>query len=307
MNLLLRRVIQVPLVALLVASLCFFLMRLLPGSPFDRERAGSAAARVAMDARYHLDQPLPMQYLYWLGEVLRGDLGPSLKYRSHTVNDILAQTLPVSGMLGLLAFGVAMGVGLPVGAWAALRPGSWADWGGAFLVLLGVCVPSFIVGPVLVLVFALKLGWFPAALWGGFMNSVLPVVALGLFFAARVGRLTREGVGEALRSEFIRAVRAKGLSDSQILIRHAFRLGFMPVLSYCGPMLADLLTGSFVVETVFQIPGTGTFFINAFNNKDYTMIVGITLVYAVLLLGLNLVVDLLYVWLDPRVRRGDFA
>lgn len=302
MNFLLRRLIQVPLVALLVASLCFFLMRILPGSPFDKERAGSAAAKAVTDAKYHLDQPLPLQYLHWLGDVARGDLGPSLKYRNHSVNDILAQTLPVSFALGWLAFGVALGAGIPLGAWAALRPGSWGDWGAAFLVLLGVCVPSFIIGPLLVLVFALKLGWFPAALWGGVWNAVLPVAALGLFFAARVARLTREGITEALRSEFIRTARAKGLSEVQILTRHAFRIGILPVVSYCGPMLADLLTGSFVIETVFQIPGTGTFFINAFNNKDYTMIVGITLLYALLLLTLNLVVDLAYAWLDPRVR-----
>jgi len=302
MNFLIRRLVQVPLVALLVASLGFFLMRILPGSPFDRERVGAAAAKASIEAKYRLDQPLPMQYLQWLGDVVRGDLGPSMKYRNHSVNDILAQTVPVSFALGWLAFGVAMGVGVPMGAWAAIRPGSGGDWGAAFLVLLGVCVPSFIVGPLLVLVFALKLGWFPAALWGGLMNAVLPVTALGLFFAARVARLAREGISEALRSEFIRAVRSKGVSEYQVLTRHAFRIGVLPVLSYCGPMLADLLTGSFVIETVFQIPGTGTFFINAFNNKDYTMIVGITLLYALLLLCLNLVVDLAYAWLDPRVR-----
>ena len=302
MNFVLRRLIQVPFVALLVASLCFFLMHILPGSPFDRERAGPAAAKAAVEARYHLDKPLPVQYLYWLSDVVRGDLGPSLKYRNHSVNDILAQTLPVSFTLGWLAFGVALGVGVPLGAWAALRPGSWGDWCAAFLVLLGVCVPSFIVGPLLILVFSLKLGWFPAALWGGVSNAVLPVTALGLFFAARVARLAREGITETLRSEFIMAVRAKGAGEFRVLTRHAFRTGLLPVVSYCGPMLADLLTGSFVIETVFQIPGTGTFFINAFNNKDYTMIVGITLLYAVLLLSLNLIVDLAYAWLDPRVR-----
>ncbi len=302
MNFLLRRLVQIPLVALFVASLCFFLMRILPGSPFDKERAGTEAAKAATAAKYHLDQSLPKQYLLWLADVGRGDLGPSLKYRNHSVNDILSQSFPVSFTLGWLAFGVALGVGLPMGAWAAIRVGSWGDWGAAFLVMLGVCVPPFIVGPLLVLIFALKLNWFPAAFWGGTLNAILPVTALGLFFSARVARLAREGIGEALRSEFIRAVRAKGVSEFAILTRHAFRLGLLPVLSYCGPMLADLLTGSFVVESVFQIPGTGTFFINAFNNKDYTMIVGITLVYAGLLLVLNLGVDLAYGWLDPRVR-----
>lgn len=302
MKFVIRRLIQVPLVALLVATLCFFLMRILPGSPFDKERAGAAAAKAAMEAKYRLDRPLVVQYVYWLGDVIRGDLGPSMKYRNHSVNDILAQTLPVSAALGWLAFGVALGVGVPMGAWAAVRTGSWGDWGAAFLVVLGVCVPSFIVGPLLVLVFALKLGWFPAALWGGVANTILPVTALGLYFSARIARLAREGIAEALRSEFIRAVRSKGVTEFQLLIRHAFRIGMLPVLSYCGPMLADLLTGSFVIETVFQIPGTGTFFINAFNNKDYTMIVGITLLYALLLLGLNLVVDLTYALLDPRVR-----
>jgi len=302
MNYLSRRLLQVPVVALLVATLCFFLMRMLPGSPFDKERAGSPAAKAATAAKYHLDQPLPKQYFLWLADVCRGDLGPSLKYRNHTVNDILAQTFPVSFTLGWLAFGVAMGTGIPIGAWAAVRHGGVGDWGAAILVVFGVCIPPFIVGPLLVLVFALKLGWFPAAFWGGIGNTVLPTVALGLYFAARIARLTREGLEEALRSDFIRAVRSKGLSDFRILTHHAFRIGILPVISYCGPMLADLLTGSFVVETVFQIPGTGTFFINAFNNKDYTMIVGITLVYALLLLTLNLIVDLTYAWLDPRIR-----
>ena len=302
MNYFIRRLVQVPLVAVLVATACFFLMRALPGSPFDRERAGAPAAKAILDAKYHLDRPWPVQYLYWFGEVLRGDLGPSMKYRNHSVNDILAESLPVSLALGCLAFMVSLGVGITVGAWAAMRPGSWGDGLATFLVLAGVCVPSFIVGPLLVLVFALRLGWFPPALWGGFANAVLPVTALSLYFAARVARLAREGIREVLRSEFIRAVRAKGLTEFQVLTRHALRLGLLPVLSYCGPMLADLLTGSFVVETVFQIPGTGTFFINAFNNKDYTMIVGITLLYASLLLGLNLLVDLAHAGLDPRVR-----
>ena len=298
----LRRILFFVPLLLVISMLSFGLLRLAPGGPFDRERApASAEIERQLRARYHLDEPVPVQYVRWLGDALRGDLGLSLKYRNHSVADIILQGLPVSLTLGLLGFGFAIGVGVPVGFFTAMQRGGWADWGGSFLVLVGICVPGFVVGPLLVMVFALELRWFPAALWGSPMQAVLPMIALGLYFAGRVARLMREGMAQTLRSEFIRTARAKGLGEPAILMRHAFRLAVMPVVSYSGPMLADLLTGSFVVESIFQIPGIGVFIVDSSRSRDYPLVIGLVLLYAVLLLVLNLAVDLAYGLLDPRV------
>ena len=298
----LRRILFFVPLLLVISMLSFGLLRLAPGGPFDRDRApASAEIERQLRARYHLDEPIPVQYVRWLGDALRGDLGLSLKYRNHSVADIILQGLPVSLTLGLLGFGFAIGIGVPVGFFTAMRRGGWADWGGSFLVLVGICVPGFVVGPLLVMVFALELRWFPAALWGSPMQAVLPMIALGLYFAGRVARLMREGMAQTLRSEFIRTARAKGLGEPAILMRHAFRLAVMPVVSYSGPMLADLLTGSFVVESIFQIPGIGVFIVDSSRSRDYPLVIGLVLLYAVLLLVLNLAVDLAYGLLDPRV------
>lgn len=232
----LRRILFFVPLLLVISMLSFGLLRLAPGGPFDRERApASAEIERQLRARYHLDEPVPVQYVRWLGDALRGDLGLSLKYRNHSVADIILQGLPVSLALGLLGFGFAIGVGVPVGFFTAMRRGGWADWGGSFLVLVGICVPGFVVGPLLVMVFALELRWFPAALWGSPMQAVLPMVALGLYFAGRVARLMREGMAQTLRSEFIRTARAKGLGEPAILMRHAFRLAVMPVVRTADP------------------------------------------------------------------------
>ncbi len=301
----LRRILFLIPLLLLISLLAFLLLRLAPGGPFDRERApASEEIERQLRARYHLDEPVSRQYLRWLGAAVRGDLGLSLKYRNHSVSEIIRDGLPVSLMLGLLSFGFAAGFGVPLGFYAAVRRGAWADWGASLVALVFICVPSFVIGPLLVLVLGLKFGWFPVGLWGAPLQAVLPMVALGLFFGGRVARLMREGMTQALQSEFIRTARAKGLSEFAILTRHALRLAIMPVVSYSGPMLADLLTGSFVVENLFQIPGIGVFMVNSSLSRDYPMVVGLVLLYAVLLLVLNLVVDLTYSLLDPRVRLG---
>jgi oligopeptide transport system permease protein len=300
---LIRRLLAVPILVWLIATLTFALLRAAPGSPFDRHRAPSSKeVEKALLAKYHMDEPLWRQYVRYMGDLLRGDLGPSLKYRNHSVNDVIRQSLPISMTLGLLGFGVALGVGIPAGFAAAAWRGGWSDWLNAFLVVAGVCIPAFVLGPFLILVFGLWLRWFPAGLWGAWEHAVLPMCALGVFFAARVSGLMKEGMLEAMSSPFIQAARAKGLNRFQTLLRHALRIALLPVLSYSGPMLADLLTGSFVVENVFQIPGTGAFFVNSFFNRDYPVMMGMTLVYSVLLLGLNLAVDFGYAWMDPRVR-----
>ncbi len=301
----LHRLLLIPVLVWIVATLAFFLMRAAPGGPFDRERApASKEVEAALKARYHLDESLGRQYLRFLAGLATGDLGPSFKYRHHSVNDILAQALPVSLTLGWLAFGTALGIGIPAGFLGAVYRGRWPDWGGSLLVLAGVCIPTFVLAPLLVLFFSLKLGWLPVALWGSLPQVLLPTFALGLYFAARVSRLLREGLSETLRAPFILTARAKGLGEFQLLLRHALRPSLLPVVSYCGPMLADLLTGSFVIERVFQIPGTGAFFVNSFFSRDYPMMVGLVIVYSALLLLLNLATDLAYRWLDPRVRHA---
>ena len=315
----LRRLLLILPLTWVIVTLAFFLVRVAPGGPFDRERKpASLAVERALAEKYHLDESLFSQYLRFLGlkwerqpeggwqrapgGLIAGDLGLSLKYRNHTVSDIILQGLPVSLSLGVLAFGFAIGFGIPIGFYTAVRRGQFADWAGSLLALVVICIPGFVIGPVLILVFALQAGWFPVGLWGSPLHAVLPMVALGLYFGGRVARLTREGMTQALQSEYIRTARAKGAGELRVLLRHAFPTAVMPVVSYSGPMLADLLTGSFVVENIFQIPGIGVFMVNSSLSRDYTMVVGLVMLYAVLLLVLNLAVDLAYSLLDPRVR-----
>lgn len=297
-----RILFAVPLL-LVISALAFVLVRLAPGGPFDRERApASPEIERNLRAKYHLDEPVWKQYLRYLDDLAHGDFGVSLKYRNHTVNDIIAQGLPVSMLLGALAFGFAMGVGLPVGFYTAARRGRWQDYAGSFFAVLVVCVPGFVVAPLLILTFAIKLRWLPVGLWETPWHMILPPVALGLFFAGKVARLMREGMLSAMQSEFVTAARSKGLAENALLLKHAVRIAILPVVSYSGPMLADLLTGSFVIENIFQIPGIGVFLVNSSLNRDYTVVVGLSLLYAMLLVALNLLVDFAYTWLDPRVK-----
>jgi len=297
-----RLIFAIPLL-LVISALAFFLIHIAPGGPFDRARApASPEIERNLQAKYHLDEPIWKQYLRYLNDLAHGDFGVSLKYRDHSVNDIIAQGLPVSLTLGILAFGFAMGIGLPLGFLTAARHGHWEDFAGSFLAILAVCVPGFVVAPVLILIFSIKLKWLPVALWGTPSHMILPPIALGLFFAGKIARIFREGMLTAAQSEFITAARAKGLAENLLLLKHALRMSILPVISYCGPMLADLLTGSFVIESIFQIPGIGVFLVNGSLNRDYTVVVGLSLLYAILLIGVNLVVDFLYTLLDPRVK-----
>ena len=297
-----RMAFAIPLL-LIISALAFFLVHAAPGGPFDRERVpASPEIERNLKAKYHLDEPVWKQYLRYLGDLAHGDFGVSLKFRNHTVNDIIAQGLPVSITLGALAFGFAMAVGLPLGFFTAARRGRWEDFIGGFLAILAVCVPSFVVAPVLILIFSVKLKWLPVALWETPCHMILPTVALGLFFAGKIARLFREGMLQAAQSEFVTAVRAKGLAENSLLLKHAVRIAILPVVSYSGPMLADLLTGSFIIENIFQIPGIGVFLINGSVNRDYTVVVGLSLLYAMLLIGMNLTVDFAYTLLDPRVK-----
>jgi oligopeptide transport system permease protein len=299
----LRRIAFFVPLMLLISFLAFTLVRLAPGGPFDKERKpASPEVERALQAKYHLDEPVWKQYLRYLGGLVRGDFGPSLKYRNHSVTDIIAQGLPISLSLGTMAFCFALGVGIPLGFFTAVNKGNWGDYIGSFLALLVICIPALVIGPILIMVFAIKLKLFPVALWGSPWHAVLPTLTLGLYFSGRIARLMREGMMTTLHSEFITTARAKGLSETAVLFKHAFRLAVLPVVSYSGPLLADLLTGSFVVENIFQIPGIGVFMVNSSLNRDYTMVVGLVLLYAMLLLVLNLAVDFAYSLLDRRVR-----
>jgi oligopeptide transport system permease protein len=298
-----RRLVLLPPLLLLISLVAFVLVRIAPGGPFDRERKpASAEIERQLQAKYHLDEPLWKQYLRFLGELAHGDFGVSLQYRNHTVNDIIRQALPVSASVGLLAFGLALGAGLPVGYFSAVRRGRWEDYAGSFLAILAVCIPGFVVAPLLVMLLGIHWRLFPVALWGSPVQAVLPVAALGVYFSGRIARLFREGMLNILPLEFVTTARAKGLSETAVLLKHVLPVAILPVVSYCGPLLADLLTGSFVIETIFQLPGIGAFFVNGSLNRDYTLVVGLVLLYAALLVVLNLVVDFIYVLLDPRVK-----
>jgi oligopeptide transport system permease protein len=288
---------------LVISFLAFALVRAVPGGPFDRDRKpASPEIERNLRAKYHLDEPLCQQYLRYLGGILHGDFGPSLKYRNHSVSDIIGQGLPVSLTLGAAAFCFALGVGIPLGFFTAARRGRWQDYAGSLAALMVICVPGLVIGPILVMLFAIKLRWFPVALWGSPWHAILPTLTLGLFFSGRIARLMREGMLDTLQAQFITTARAKGLGEIAVLVKHAFPIAVLPVLSYSGPMLADLLTGSFIVENLFQIPGIGVFMVNSSLDRDYTMVVGLVLLYAVLLLVLNLLVDFAYSALDPRVK-----
>ena len=299
----LKRTLFLAPLLVLISFLSFALVRAVPGGPFDRERKpASPEIERNLKAKYHLDEPLLSQYWRYLAGVAYGDFGASLKYRNRSVADIIAQGLPVSLSLGAMAFCFAMGTGIPLGFFTAARKGGWGDYLGSFIALLVICIPPLVVGPLLIMFFAIKLRWFPVALWGSPWHAILPTLTLGLYFTGRVARLMHEGMVATLPSEFITTARAKGLGETAVLIRHAFRIAVLPVVTYSGPMLADLLTGSFVVENIFQIPGIGMFMVNSSLNRDYTLVAGLVLLYAILLLGLNLAVDLLFGALDPRVR-----
>lgn len=316
-----RRLLGLIPLLLIISWVSFSLVRIAPGGPFDKERKpASPEIERALLAKYHLDEPTWKQYLRFLGllrepdgkggtrwsegGLIKGDLGPSFKYRNHSVNDVLAQGLPVSMTLGLLAFLFALGIGIPSGVYTALRRGEWGDYLGSFFALLAFCIPGFVVGPLLIMAFGMHYRIFPVAMWDSPWHAVLPTIALGLYFAGRISRLMREGMTEVLKEGYITTARAKGLGESTVVIKHALRLAILPVVSYCGPLLADLLTGSFVVENLFRIPGIGVFLVNAALGRDYPMVVGLVLVYALMLVMLNLVVDISYSFLDRRVKLG---
>jgi oligopeptide transport system permease protein len=299
----LKRILFMAPLLVLISFLAFVMVRVVPGGPFDRERKpASPEIERHLRAKYHLDEPVLRQYLRYLDGIAHGDFGASLKYRNRSVTDIIAQGLPVSLSLGALAFCFALGAGIPLGFFTAAHKGGWGDYAGSFMALFVICIPGLVIGPVLIMLFAIHWRCFPVALWGTPWHAVLPTLTLGLYFAGRVARLMHEGTLATLPSEFVTTARARGLGEAAVLVKHVFPIAVLPVVSYAGPMLADLLTGSFVVENLFQIPGLGVFMVNSSLNRDYTLVAGLVLLYAILLLALNLAADFLFSVLDPRVR-----
>ena len=297
-----KRLLYVLPTLFLVATLAFVLVRLLPGGPFDDERAVPAEVQRALDAKYRLNDPVWKQYGDWLGAlVTRGDLGPTFKYPNRTVNEIIRTSLPVSMQLGVLAMLVALAVGVPLGILGAMRHNTPTDTAAMAAAMVGVSVPRFVLAPILILIFSLNLYIFPVARWETWRHMVLPVVCAALPVAAYIARLTRSGMLEVIRSDFIRTARAKGLPERTIILRHALRGALLPVVSYLGPGLSHLLVGSLVIEKIFHIPGMGRYFVEAALNRDYNLVLGVTLVYGVLLMVINTLVDVVYAMLDPRV------
>ncbi|HEY9142549.1 MAG TPA: ABC transporter permease subunit [Arenimonas sp.] len=287
----------------LLATLCFVLLRAAPGGPFDAEKAAPPEVEAALAAQYRLDQPLPMQYLHWLADVARGDLGPSFQYPDYTVNELLAASLPITVINGGLALLLALGLGLPLGVWAALRAGRWTDRILMFGAGLGLSVPKFVVAPLLVLLFAVTLQWLPAGGWDGSWRSmVLPVIALALPNLAYCARLTRASLLEVLGADYLRAARGRGISGARLLFVHALRPGLLPVVAWLSPALINVVSGSAVVEQVFGIPGIGRYFVQGALNRDYTLVLGVVLVVGAAIVVINALVDWLRVRMDPRLR-----
>lgn len=296
-----RLLIIIP-TALLVVTVTWILIRAAPGNFYSNEKKLPPAIEENIKKKYGLDKPFYQQYLIMMGNVLRLDFGDSLKYQGQSVNQIINQHFPYSATLGVFAYLLALAIGLSAGFIAALKQNTGADYASMSLAMLGQSVPNFVIGPILVIVFSLWLYIFPPARAGGFMNYVLPVITLSAIYAAYIARLTRAGMLEVLRSDYIRTARAKGLSETKVLLRHALKGGLIPVVSYSGPALAGLLAGTVVVERIFAIPGLGNIFIQSVLNRDEPLTLGIVAFLSLLVMGFNLLVDISYAFLDPRIR-----
>ena len=298
------RLMQAIPVLFTVITATFFLIRQAPGGPFDSEKPVIPAVKRALEAKYNLDQPIFQQYLSYFGDLFKGDMGPSFKYPGWQVEDLIMSGLPITAELALYALLVALVIGVLAGSLAALKPNSPQDYIPMSLAMIGICFPTFLLGPLLVLIFGFGLNLVPVSGWGDLPgDKILPSITLGAAYAAYVARLTRGGMLEVLNQDYIRTARAKGLPEWVVVCKHALRGGLIPTVSFLGPAFAGLLAGSFVVETIFQIPGLGRFYVQAAFNRDYTMILGTTIFLSTLIVVFNLLSDLLATWLNPRLRQ----
>lgn len=305
LNYLIKRIGNSIIVLWVVMTVTFLLMHAIPGGPFTAEKSLPPAVKANIEARYKLNDPLLTQYKDYLANVIRGDLGPSFKYVGRSVNDIIAESFPVSLELGVESIFLALLVGVPAGVLAAYRRSRWPDRAVNLLTTLGVAVPSFVLSALLVEFFAMRLGWLPAAMWNSWASRILPSVALAAMPMAFITRLTRSSMLDVLGQDYIKTAKAKGLSTGAVLFRHALPNALIPVVTYLGPMAAGILTGSFVIETIFAIPGLGSYFVTSIYNRDYTVILGITLFYSAIVIFMNMLVDLIYPLLDPRIKLGE--
>ena len=300
---LLSRIAQAVPVLLVVVTATFFIVHAAPGGPFSADKAVPPEVIEALEAQYKLDQPVWRQYISYLGDILSGDFGPSFKYPGRSVNELIMAGIPITAELAFYAMLVALGIGILSGVGAAMRPNTLQDYGPMTLAMIGICMPSFLLGPLLVLVFGIELEMVPVSGWGDIPgDKILPSITLGTGYAAYIARLSRGGMLEILSQDFIRTARAKGLSESTVIIKHALKGGLIPVIAFLGPAFAGLLAGSFVVETIFQIPGIGRFYVQAAFNRDYTLILGMTIFLSTLIIIFNLISDLISIWLNPKLR-----
>ncbi len=297
-----KRLLETIPVLLIVATLTFFMMKLAPGGPFDTDKATTPEIKAQLEAQYGLNQPVHEQYFNYLGQLVRGDLGPSFKYAGWSVGELLWSAFPVSLELGCYALAIALTVGTLAGIVASLRKNTVTDYVPMMFATLGICLPTFVTGPLLIMVFGIMLGWFNPSGWDFASDRVLPAITLGLYYTAYVARLSRAGMLEVFNQDYIRTARAKGVSKWRIIWRHSLRGGLLSVVTFIGPAIAGLVTGSLVVETIFHIPGLGRFFVMAGFNRDYTMVMGTVLFYATLIILMNLLVDIVQVWLNPKLR-----
>ncbi len=297
-----RRTLTIFATLFVLATITFFLLRVVPGGPFDSDKALPPDIKANVEAKFGLDKPLWQQYTNYLSGMIRFDFGPSFKYIGRDVTDIILDTLPTSMELGIYSLILAMLIGFPLGILSAYKQNTWMDFSAMFLAVAGISLPSYFVGAILIYVFSLQLNWFPPALWDEWIHKVLPTITLGTRPAALVARLTRAALLESIRSDYVRTARAKGLSEQKVILKHALRNSLIPVITLLGPLAAYVLTGTFVIEYIFAIPGMGKYFIDAVTNRDYPLIMGVTMVFGFMLTTANLFVDIAYAIVDPRIR-----
>lgn len=297
-----RRLLQTVFVLFVIATLTFGMLRVLPGGPFDSEKALPPDVKANIEAKYHLNDPILTQYKDYMFGILRGDLGESYKYVGRNVTDIVLESFPASFQLGIFSLIIAFLIGIPAGVYAASKHNTWKDSLTMVLAISSVSLPNFLVAAILILLFAFKLDWLPVALWDGPEYYILPVIVLGLRPAGIIARLTRSTVLDVIRSDYIRTARAKGLAERFVLYKHVLKNSLIPVLTFSGPLAAGILSGSFVIEHIFNIPGIGKHFIESVSNRDYPLVIALTLLFSFLLVIANLIVDLLYTYFDPRIK-----
>ncbi|ELJ8615353.1 oligopeptide ABC transporter permease OppB [Vibrio cholerae] len=299
-----KRIFEAIPTMLVLITISFFLMRYAPGNPFSSERPLPPEVMANINAKYGLDKPVSEQYLTYLTNIVQGDFGPSFKYKDYTVNELIASALPVSVKIGLAAFVFTVIIGVTVGTIAALKQNTWIDYTIMSTAMLGVVMPSFVLAPVLIYIFAIQFSLFPAGGWqdGGFEYMALPVLGMSLLYVATFARITRGSMIETLNSNFIRTARAKGLSYGYIVVKHALKPALLPVVSYMGPAFVGIITGSVVIETIFGLPGIGKLFVNAAFNRDYSLVMGVTILIGFLFILFNAIVDILLAYIDPKIR-----